>query len=344
LIKAKYGLLNSKLNFLKQKRYTPISVQWELTNKCNLDCIHCLRDKRDVKELNTDEVKDIITQLKKENCLGLTFTGGELFLRKDVFDIIEFARQSQFRVIILTNGTLLNEDKIKRLKRLNITIIQVSLHGITPSMHDSITQVKGSFAKTMNAISLFRKYKIPFRVATMALNKNFDQLKALKRLAHKQKWEIIIDFSLAPTFLREKYPLNLRTADKQVRQAYKQRILKWPNRQKSRGSKSKRRIHINSAKLYSSYISAHGDVYASIYFRKTLGNLRKQSLNHIWHHSKTLNWMRNLKKEEFDCYNCKYYNSCCWCAHAGYLEQGDIRKAPKQMCRINRIVRECNKS
>ena len=343
MIKAKYGLLNSKLSFLQQKRYTPITIRWELTNKCNLDCLHCLRDTGDVKELNTDEVKDIITQLKKENCLGLTFTGGELFLRKDVLDIIEFARQCQFRVMVLTNGTLLNEDKIKRLKRLNITKIQVSLHGITASMHDSITQVKGSFTKTMNTISLFRRYNIPFRIIAMAFNKNFNQLKALKRLTHRQKWEVLFKFFVYPTFLGERFPLYLKTTDEQIKQAYKQGILKWGRKLPGR-LKVEEQMHINLSLLNSLNISANGEVYPSQFFRKTLGSLRKQSLSHIWHHSKTLNWMRNLKKEEFDCYNCKYYNSCCWCAHAGYLEGGDIRRAPKQMCRINRIVRECNKS
>jgi len=341
LIKAKYGLLNSKLNFLQQKRYTPITIRWELTNKCNLDCIHCLRDTSDVKELNTDEVKDIITQLKKENCLRLVFSGGEPFFRKDIFDIIKFARQSQFDLTVFTNATLLNKDKIKKLKRLNLKL-QVSLYGITAQMHDSITQVKGSFAKAMDAIHLFKRYNIPFRIIAMSFNKNFDQLKALKRLAHKQKWGVLFKFFVHPTFLGENFPLYLKTTDEQIKQAYKNGILKWGARSSNR-LKAKERWHINSSLLNSLNISANGEVYPSSFFRKTLGNLRKQSLSHIWHHSKALNWMRNLKKEEFDCYNCKYYNSCCWCAHAGYLEEGDIRRAPKQMCRINRIVRECNK-
>ena len=81
------------------------SVQFELTFRCNEHCRHCYCPREnDIKsELTTDEIKHIIDDLREMNVVDLTFTGGDLFMRKDTFEILEYAYSSGFTINIFTN-------------------------------------------------------------------------------------------------------------------------------------------------------------------------------------------------------------------------------------------------
>lgn len=320
-----------------RNKNVPVTVHWELTNRCNENCIHCLRDTRRVKELPLREIKDILLQLKKEGCFVVTFSGGEPFLRKDFSDILEFVRQHQFKIRILTNGTLINLKNIRLLNKIKPKLVQVSIYGATPKMHDSITRLKGSFAKSMNAVRLLEKYKIPFRIATMCLNKNFPELLELKKRGKSRKWNMLFDFQIFPTYLKKKAPIHLRTTDEQIAFARRKKILTWPCDLKPQDRKKRSPISLFN---YTPFISAQGDLHPSVLMRIKLGNLRKSSFHDIWHNSLKVKRLRRISEKQFDCFYCKYYTSCCRVPEMAYLEQGNFLVKAKEICRINRIVQE----
>ncbi|MDP3143555.1 MAG: radical SAM protein [Candidatus Omnitrophota bacterium] len=331
---------NHKTDLVRElkNRNIPVEAQWELTNRCNENCIHCLRDKRKVRELTLSEIKDIILQLKGEGCLTLSFSGGEPFLRKDFPKILEFANQHNFRIRILSNGLLIDSKVVKFLKKISrIQFVQISLYGATSQMHDSITRVNGSFKKTMKTIRILDKHKVPFRISAMSFNKNFPELFRMKKMGKKQGWKIIFDFQIFPSFMGSSEPISLRADDEQLRLARKKKLLTWPCDVKPKDRKERTPINLFN---FSPCISAEGTVYPSVLLRIKLGSLRRRSFHDIWRNSAKIKWLRNFSEKDFDCYRCMYYNSCCRMPEMAYLEQGDFLVKAKEICRMNKIAQQ----
>src|SRR5580704_4476639 len=88
-------------------RNIPISVQVDLTYRCNERCVHCYLDHDDHGEMTTAEVIDVLAQLASAGTLFLTLSGGELLLRTDFFEVLSRARELQFDVKIKTNAILI---------------------------------------------------------------------------------------------------------------------------------------------------------------------------------------------------------------------------------------------
>src|SRR6476659_2465736 len=96
----------------------PIGVHLDVTYRCNERCVHCYLDHDDHGELTTAEVKDVLDQLAAAGTLFLVFSGGELLLRTDFFELLEYARALQFDVKIKTNALLIKEAEAKRIRDL----------------------------------------------------------------------------------------------------------------------------------------------------------------------------------------------------------------------------------
>jgi radical SAM protein with 4Fe4S-binding SPASM domain len=134
------------------------TVQWHITDRCNLQCTHCYRDEK-VKDLSLAHLKKIadnilrgIKTLQVFPCFALS--GGEPFLREDLFELIEYLHQKGVTSILMeTNGTLLTSEVTQSLIHHSppVATIQVSLDGSTPSVHDSI-RGKGSFEKALSGL------------------------------------------------------------------------------------------------------------------------------------------------------------------------------------------------
>lgn len=130
---------------------------------CNQKCIFCTVDKYDdnnikkhitqptLEGMSTEEANKEILIKKPEE---LTFTGGEPTLRKDLFDVIKFAKKNGVRnVVVNTNGTRLSEKGyINSLKEAGADLLLVSLHGHNKEISEKISQIKGSFDKTIKGI------------------------------------------------------------------------------------------------------------------------------------------------------------------------------------------------
>ena len=110
------------------------------------------------KDMTTEEVKKILHLIKFDaEVPSVSFTGGEPTLRKDLCELVEYATSIGLRVNLISNGTQLTEDYIQKLKDAGLKSAQISLEGGTAEVHDNLTQVKGSFKKTVNAVKLLLK-------------------------------------------------------------------------------------------------------------------------------------------------------------------------------------------
>src|SRR5207302_4498395 len=87
-------------------RHIPLSVHIDLTMRCNEHCVHCYRVIEQRPELTTAELKALLDDVARAGTLYLLFSGGEIFLRPDLFDLIEHARRLHFDVRLKSNALL----------------------------------------------------------------------------------------------------------------------------------------------------------------------------------------------------------------------------------------------
>src|SRR5438132_1539902 len=96
--------------------HIPLSVHIDLTMRCNERCVHCYRVIEDRPELTTDELKGLLDDVARAGTLYLTFSGGEVFLRKDLFELVEHARRLHFDMRLKSNALLITPEKAARLR------------------------------------------------------------------------------------------------------------------------------------------------------------------------------------------------------------------------------------
>ena len=164
-------------------------VAWNCTKTCNLKCKHCYAsadNKRYEGELTLSQSKKFIDDLKEFNVPALLFSGGEPLMKENILEILEYASHKEIRSTISTNGTLLDKNTCKALKKFNVGYVGVSLDGIG-SNHDKFRGVIGSFDSALkgirNCIEAGQKVGLRFTI-----NKNnYKELDEIFRLIREEK-------------------------------------------------------------------------------------------------------------------------------------------------------------
>ena len=140
----------------------PMSVHFAMTNRCNLSCTFCgqAKDKwRKEDELTFEQYKDLIDQVAAMKNRTVSFCGGEIYLYREIEKVLEYCHRQQITIeMVLTNGTLLDEHKLKALIEYNVKYVGFSIDGIRES-HDGIRGLKGAYDKTFSAIKMLNELK-----------------------------------------------------------------------------------------------------------------------------------------------------------------------------------------
>ncbi len=154
---------------------------WIYTNNsCNLRCRHCFVSAGESSkgELGTDEITAIIDEAESLGAFRFYFTGGEPFLREDIFELIDYVLEGgKNQLIILSNGTLFKGERLQQLKKLrrkNLTI-QISLEAPEAEINDAM-RGDGSFEKTADGIKNLVSIGITPIVTTTITNHNVEHL------------------------------------------------------------------------------------------------------------------------------------------------------------------------
>ena len=158
--------VNACKNFLHI--FTPSSAVLGLTYQCQCQCIHCsagLYPKDKEKELTKNKWITILDNIYRLGVPRINLTGGEALLRNDVFDIIKYATK-KFVVILETNGQLLTQEIIEKLKKSKISCIAVSIDDLNPEKHDKDRNLSNCFQNAFDGISRLTKSGIPCIIST----------------------------------------------------------------------------------------------------------------------------------------------------------------------------------
>lgn len=174
------------------------SVLFEITYKCNERCRHCYIADTHRQELPASKIKKIIDDLSSMNVLNIIFTGGEVFARRDAFEILEYAHKKGFVLDVFTNGNLIDGNDYIRLKLLYPRSVHFSVYSHIPEKHDRITQVKGSFSKTIQSIKSCVAIGIPVNIKTPVFEETADDVTEMVQLANSLGVSIEIESNITP--------------------------------------------------------------------------------------------------------------------------------------------------
>jgi heme d1 biosynthesis radical SAM protein NirJ len=137
-------------------------VIWNLVRRCNLTCKHCYSistDKDFPGELDTQQVFEVMNDLRAFQVPVLILSGGEPLMRPDIFDISQRAKDMGFYVGLSSNGTLINRDNIRKIAQVGYDYVGISIDGMKTT-HDTFRRREGAFEEAMNGIDLCREHGI----------------------------------------------------------------------------------------------------------------------------------------------------------------------------------------
>ena len=279
----------------------PSVMYLELTYRCNCRCQFCERwkigPKMASKELTTKEVKKLLTEAYQLGVRYIGLTGGEPFLRKDIFEIGKFAKKMGFNITVASNGTLLNRKNIKDVIAA-FDSVAISMDGVTKETHDSLRGVEGVYDKAMGALALLKKWRVPVVVNMVVTQKNFMEIDKYIQFFSKKR----IPIQLTPVHEYQVSHLKVKPALKQIDIKQFRKI--W-------GNLSKKYPFLNSGyyqrvptflskpnKLLGAYtcfagavmffVNPHGEVFPCEFNRTRMGNIREEPLAVIWKKAKEL--------------------------------------------------------
>jgi MoaA/NifB/PqqE/SkfB family radical SAM enzyme len=166
----------------------PVSCFFELTSRCNFRCRMCYvcgTDENSLmnRELTTEQWIELGRQARDAGVLYITLTGGEIFIRKDFFEIYEALQQMGFIITLFTNASLLNDDMIQRLVKNPPHRVSITIYGASAETYGKVTGNKAAFDKVVNNIKSLKAAGIPLQLKTTVIKYNSGEFRELAELA-----------------------------------------------------------------------------------------------------------------------------------------------------------------
>ncbi len=208
---------------LAEKAYTtrsPESVTFELTYGCNLHCVHCYNPTHRAlpRELSTEEIYSILNQVADLGVVNLTFSGGELFVRPDVFNIFQHAKKLGFLLHLLSNATRITPAVAASLQELGFGNINLSIYGATKATYERVTQVPGSYEPFILGLESLAATSLRVVVRMPVMTGNVGEVQQAKTLVEGYGFKFQYCMDITPKSDGDLAPLQYRLApDEKVR-------------------------------------------------------------------------------------------------------------------------------
>ncbi len=182
----------------------PIGAMFELTQRCNFNCLHCYINKpancqiTRSQELTTAQAMQILDGIAEAGLLFLTLSGGEPLLRPDFSQIYQHARQLGMIVNLFTNGSLINENIADLLSEWRPFSIEITLYGATPKTYEKMTGIPGSYGRVRKGMDLLLDRGLPVGVKTVLTTENVDEIDQMQTFVESLGLEFRYDYVLWP--------------------------------------------------------------------------------------------------------------------------------------------------
>lgn len=341
--------------------HAPFLVVWNFTYKCNLKCKHCYSDAGSLprQELSTSEAMKVVDQIADFGVTSLAFSGGEPLLRKDFFEVARHAVESGLYASLATNGTLLNKERVRLLKRIGLNYVEVSLDGASSKTHDAFRGKHGSFDQALQGLRNCVDEDICTCLAVTATKNNLAEIPSVLALAEKMRIDRFTLFNFVPTgrgkeilaldlspeereevleFLRKELTAGshlalLTTAPQLARVALQtpstkeEILLPFAHMESaSIGKKAKALADFiggcGAGRFYCA-ISPEGNVQPCVFLPINVGNLRTENFEDIWSNSSVFKVLRNRGNLKGRCGRCEFKYVCGGCRARAFAYHND---------------------
>ena len=325
-------------------------IAWEVTRSCNLNCIHCRAAANSgpyAGELSTEKCFQLIDEIAAEAKPVIILTGGEPLLRPDIFDIAAYGTGKGLRMVMATNGTLVDESTAKKMIKSGIKRVSVSLDGKDAQNHDAFRGEIGAFTGALNGIEAMKRAGLEFQINTTVTTANLKQIKEILDLAIQLGAAAHHIFLLVPT------GRGRNLAEQAITAADYEETLMWfhkesmncsiqlkatcaphyfriMHQQKDKGQKKKPvsgQFHEMTRGCLGGisfcFISHIGHVHPCGYLELDCGNVQKQKFSRIWQSSEMFRNLRDLSKYGGKCGRCEFIKVCGGCRARAYEATGD---------------------
>ena len=303
----------------------PLSVQLDLTYRCNERCVHCYLDHDDHGEMTTGEIKKLLDELASAGVFILTLSGGEIMLRKDFFELLEYARRLTFCVKLKTNAILIRQPEAERIRALGVDSIQVSIYSHRPEVHDAITKVPGSLTRSLDAIRFLKARGLKVIVASVLMTQNSRDYPGVRALAAELGVDFTLDPTVTPKMDGDRSILSLNAGHAVLQDLFRDPALVGDAEQFCALPANADADILEdvpcSAGHTACYVSPYGDVYPCVQFPLPSGNVRRSRFLDIWKHSEALNDVRSIRLRDLPtCSDCVHVSACTRCPGLAYME------------------------
>ncbi|MEO8971738.1 MAG: mycofactocin radical SAM maturase [Ktedonobacteraceae bacterium] len=303
--------------FLQGGLSAPITVTWEITAACNIACVHCLSSSghRRPRELTTQQSLALVDELAEMQVFQIHFGGGEPFMYYGIWDVLEHARERELVMCISTNGTLITQERARRLAQLEPIYFQVSLDGGTPQTNDRI-RGEGVFKRALRGLELLAAENLSLTVNSVLTRYSFDELDRLYDIAASFNSKLRVT-RLRPSGRGQDVWDDLHPTREQYRQ-FADWLLAHPDvltadsffHLNAFGNKLAG-LDICGAATATCCICPEGEIYPCAFFQAPefeAGNLHEHSFSEIWGNSTLFDYYRKMGGGA--CSGCGQYNSC----------------------------------
>lgn len=342
--------------------HAPFLVVWNFTYKCNLKCKHCYSNSGNSTkpELATEEALKVVDQLADFGVTSLAFSGGEPLMRKDFFTVAQHAVDSGLYVSLATNGTLLTEENVKKLKEIGLHYVEVSVDGANPETHDYFRGQEGAFDQTMKGLKNCISKDICTCIAITGTKNNLKEIPAVFEMAENMGIDRFTLFNFVPTGrgkeirefdptpqereqlltyfnnrLAEKHKIAILSTTPQLArvalQAHcpTQEDIMMPLAHMEAAKISKRAKALadfiggcGAGRFYCA-ISPEGYVQPCVFMQLKVGDLNKQKIEDIWLGSQVLRDLRDRENLKGRCSRCEFKFVCGGCRARAYAYHDD---------------------
>lgn len=329
-------------------------IDWAITNRCNLDCLHCrgMANKELDEKIFLKTANEIVS-LKPQ---WIIIEGGEPFLRKELFDVLEIISKNNIKIYLISNGMLLNEQYADKLARLGVKLM-ISIDGADKQSYEMIRK-GANFQKLKESVNIANQYDILDSCPITIGKHNYKQIDKLFQFVTEIGYKKITFIGIKPCEDYEKYVLN--------KQEYNDFFISVIKNQKNYGIDVyvdepffkpflvKNNISFNqngqngitvsdvSHCIFGEYmfIETNGDVKPCTFAPIAIDNVNNQTLNDIWENMQNSSLIKKIKDftyREAPCSDCEHLYDCAGCRSRTYALSNNWFAAD-QSCPLNNLI------
>lgn len=254
-----------------------------LNTECNLRCEHCFaqsfaQDKKHRSVLTLGEMKAAFNEMINNGVYHFALQGGEVFLHPNLDELIKACQPNSSYITLVTNGTRVDEARLREIYKLGVNKIAVSIDSFFPEEHDKFRGRKGAHESAMRTLRLARKIGLNTSITTTVMNETLHAPSIQKILNYAIKNKIEVDINIPQPVGNWDGREDLILTDenfKYINNLHKKNVLIRRDLYKHIGRSG------CPAVKESLYMNVFGDIFPCVYMHISIGNIKESSLKDI---------------------------------------------------------------